>query len=194
MHARELELLLPSLSGRTSADLDLRFRELRKLRMLPTGGRGRHAPEIGAEHVATILIAVAGASKAIDAAYAVTRFAGLGEVGSAGETFAEALTDILDSEELARVVKSVRLCHSHTFAEIEYDGGRPARRFFQEEDIAKMEKGLGTVEGFAGASIMDQTVIGGAVIHQLSIDLNEDDEEGELVIEASGPTETEGRK
>lgn len=192
MHARELELLLPAYSGRTTADLDIRFRKLREMRMLPVGGRGRHAPDLDAEHVATILIGVAGTGKASEAAWAVTQFAPLRQLGAAGETFAEALTAIIADPALANEVRSVRLCHHPVFAEIEYCNDRPACRFFKEEDRAKMEDGLGKAEGFAGAAIIDQTVIGGAVIHQLSIDLN-DEEEGELAAEDGASVEKEAR-
>lgn len=177
MRARDLELLLPTLSGHTAADLDLRFRELRKMRMLPTGGRGRHAPDITAEHVATILIAVAGSTKAIEAARAVLDFAPLREVEGGGETFAEALTTILNDEDLAGVVGAVRLCRTLNFAEIEYENGAPTRRFFNDEAIEKI-KSIGTagVLAYGTTTIVDQTVIGAGIIHQLAIDLADTDD------------------
>ncbi|WP_029004761.1 hypothetical protein [Azorhizobium doebereinerae] len=179
MHARHFEMLLQTLSGRTASDLDLRFRELRKMRMLPTGGRGRHAPDIDAEQASTILIGVAGASRASEAARAVLDFAPLREIGPAGDTFGEALATLLGDVDLAGAVNCVRLCHTNLIAEIEYDGAHPTRRFFREADIPKiLEVGEGGVKAFGTTGILDQAVIGGALIHQFAFDLGHEDDEG----------------
>jgi hypothetical protein len=53
------------------------MRKLREARLLPTGGRGPHAPEIGPREAATVLIAVCASRQAVDAADAVRVFASL---------------------------------------------------------------------------------------------------------------------
>lgn len=98
------------------------------------------------------------------------------EIGVAGETFGEALANLLDDEDLAGAVKCVRLCHTNFVAEIEYDGPHVIRRFFREADIPNIEKiGEAGPEMFGTMGIRDQSVIGGGLIHQFAIDLNDDD-------------------
>lgn len=157
MIARDLERLLPEISGRTTADLEIRFRKLREMRLLPVGGRGRHAPDLDAEHVATILLAVAGARKATDAAYAAMHFARLREGGREdGVLLPEALAEMLASAECAADVQQIVLCKSYLLAVIHCS----ALRVFALPDICRDMPG-----------IVDQTVIGGDLVRRLAAHL-----------------------
>ncbi|MGH6924590.1 MAG: hypothetical protein ACRED5_12700 [Propylenella sp.] len=190
MRAREFEKLICGFSNRSRADLDVRTRKLREHRMLPVGGRGLHAAQIGPRDAATMLIAVSGSKNAVDAVTAVMTFAPLVPIGGrtrsfAGcETLSEAIEDMLAKPALADRVLEVRFI---------LPPASDAGRFIRHEAIAAIrwtENEVGqscyyTTEAFASeiddtdslgqGSIRDEVVIGGGVIHQLSLDLPGDD-------------------
>jgi hypothetical protein len=103
VNLRDLERLLVFLMNVSESDLDQRARRLRAARMLPQGGHGVNAPQISAEHAATMLIGVAAAARPGQVCEAVLKYAPMraecpDEWGFAGkQTFGEALTHILDT-------------------------------------------------------------------------------------------------
>lgn len=112
MRARELEVLLATLTPRSGSDLATRTQKLRDAKMLPVGGRGPHAPNISARHAANILMACAGCRNSVDSAEAVRAYSNLIPLSdaknsfAAAETFGNALAIALGSMRLAaRVLK-----------------------------------------------------------------------------------------
>lgn len=56
MRARSLELRLAKMLDYPEGQIDQRLRELRTFGLIPTGGRGVHAPQIDATHAAAMLL------------------------------------------------------------------------------------------------------------------------------------------
>lgn len=169
MRGRELEKYLAGVTRLTESDLEVRFGELRKLRMLPSGGRGLSAPNLTREHVATALIGLA-AGKAIEAARAVMDFAALPEVDDAGnredygETFAEALTAAIESEPKAALIADVVIDKTVISATINYEDGG-VRRFSSDrtKDLRKTYL------------LSDRIVISGRLLLLLANELDNED-------------------
>ncbi len=115
MTARELERCLHGLTMWTPTDTTERLRRLREMRMLPVTGRGLSAAQIGPEHAATILIAMAAAERAPDAAFAASTYGALppesgryaDPIGT--ENFGDALATILGDINIAARVQSLRV-------------------------------------------------------------------------------------
>jgi hypothetical protein len=112
MRARELELLLGEWTPRSKSDLDIRMRKLREARLLPIGGRGPYAPEVGPREAATVLIAICASRQAVDAADAVRVFASLrpkfnDEAFEGAGTLSEALAAALASPAAAKRVAHI---------------------------------------------------------------------------------------
>jgi hypothetical protein len=112
MRVRELELLLGQLTPRSKSDLDIRMRKLRQADLLPKGGRGPNAPNIGARDAAMMIIAICCSRHAVDAADAVPVFASLlpeynDEAFEGAGTFAEALTAALARPETAKRIRDI---------------------------------------------------------------------------------------
>lgn len=167
MRARQLEFVLGHLAKKTPADLDVRMRGLRQLGLLPTGGRGLNAPDVDASHVSAMLLAVAGAARAVEGAKAAQEFGMLKEHGAdVPQTLVEALTALLDDDEAAFAVEAVRINRTHVTARIAFTDGRSERLFFRE--------GIDTghkPEKYGSAGISEEVRIGGGTVHQLAIDL-----------------------
>lgn len=108
VRAREFGIWLAENTGYSHSEIDQRLRKLREDGIIPTGGRGLNAPQLGYPHTAAMLIALCGTETAVDAADAFHRFARLvphGEGPFSGcKNFHEALTGIL-----ARTHKPVRV-------------------------------------------------------------------------------------
>lgn len=90
MRGKQLERLLTTEMQRNPSDLDLRGRALREAKLIPTGARGPHAPELSPSDAAAFLIGAVGARNATDAAAGVHVFGPLVPVGGPGESFREA--------------------------------------------------------------------------------------------------------
>ena len=175
MTGKELERLLESLTPLSERDLDARGRELRKMRMVPSGGRGLNAPEFGPEHMANFLLAVAGTDNASHAARAVMDYAPL--VPSDGryngfavaETFADAITEMFARPEAANSVKKIRICRSHPIAEIRWEqSGEEMRTFYVQEDAGEVNPA-----GIGGASMTVWAEIGPGLIKQVHIEIED---------------------
>jgi hypothetical protein len=133
VNARDFERLLQQQGG-SSAKLDATTRRLRARGLLPSGGRGSNAPEIGPAEAAVILIAFAGSLKGTEAD---ARFEKLQVLRSApGTTFAcslvEALASYLANPSRYPRLTKIRISKTHRYAAFEYkDGGQeeflPAR-------------------------------------------------------------------
>lgn len=117
MRTSELMRLLEKYTPRTPADLDIRGRELRSARLIPSGPRGRHAPHLDAAAVANVLVAVAASSNASQCVTAATEFLNLELIGSPAEGFGsqirlnDALVAALSESNLAAKVDEIRLIH-----------------------------------------------------------------------------------
>jgi hypothetical protein len=112
MRARELELLLGKFTPRSKSDLDIRMRKLREAKLLPTGGRGPHAPHIGPREAATMLIAICASRQAVDAAKAVGVFSSLSaeyneDAFHGALAFPDALTLALSNAKAAKEISYI---------------------------------------------------------------------------------------
>ena len=180
MRVREFEHCIASITPWSVSDLDQRTRRLREHRMLPTGGRGTNAPEMAPEHAATLLIALGGAERAVDAHKAVLEYAPMVPKDTNGrdflgsETFAEALTDILSDGALADRVEEIRICRSWEEATITYrtETGNIERQRYAPADQPE------TGYGFA---VRNEIVFGAGFISQVALDLSQPPEDGEWV-------------
>jgi hypothetical protein len=180
MTGKELERLLEHLTPLNARDLDARARELRKMRMVPSGGRGPNAPKYGLGDVATFLISIAGTDNATHAALAVMDYAPLvpssgtysGFVGA--ETFAEAITAIIAKPEIAEKVKKIRVCRSFPITEICFEqSGEEKRAFYVAEgndDFPPQAVGSSTMTVWAE--------IGPALIKSIVLEMDSEEEGG----------------
>ncbi|MGF7177013.1 hypothetical protein [Azospirillum doebereinerae] len=152
---------MTTLAGWPASDLDVRTRQLRERAMLPKGGRGLHAPDIGPDHAATILIAMAAASKAVDAGARVLDYWGLASVaildGLGAATFHEGLTAVLSDPGLAGRVDCVRVCRSWPEARIGIQG---TEHVYRNPCVPTGKPG-----------VWEDLTFDGALIHQLAITL-----------------------
>jgi hypothetical protein len=105
------------------------MRKLREARLLPTGGRGPHAPEIGPREAATVLIAICASRQAVDAADAVRAFASLrpkfnDEAFEGAGTLSDALAAALASPAAAKRVRRIQFSLPGRFDE-QFSTGYP---------------------------------------------------------------------
>lgn len=110
------------------SDVEQRARLLREGGLLPHGGRGKTSPHVMARDVATLLLGLAAAGRAVDVVTVVNRYRGLRSSSSnafanAPDFFA-ALTLILEDGEFLRVVDRVEVCRSWPEAVIVYRKGK----------------------------------------------------------------------
>lgn len=181
MRVREFEFLITGvLTGWSRSDVDQRTRRLRKMRMLPTGGRGLNAPAIEAEHAANILIALAAAEKAVGVHDAIMNYAPMvtrprspGDFDFLGcKSFAETLTKILDTPAVANRIKEISICRSWPEATIIYQ---------TSEGESKQEHYTPAGQSASGCLVQNNIVISGMVLEQFAIDLKQPNEDGEWV-------------
>ena len=145
--------------------------------LLPQGGHGRHAPTVGPEAAATLLLGMAASEKAVDAPNAVIEYAQIVPVSERGEpvsiknafagceTFGEALTAILRDPKLASEVDSVEVNRSWVGATIRYRNMKEQRY---------LPKG-----GNAGPNQAVVVVtLAGSLLAQIALDLEDDDDSG----------------
>jgi hypothetical protein len=179
MRAREFELAIQkmtesveaeaiSLTRSSPSDLDIRMRELRQGKMLPTGGRGLNAPAITADHAATILIALKGSTKSVDAALAVNHFA---ELVDGDKSFAEALTELLKDQEAAATVDRVELNRTAISASIFFKDGKVS--WYLPPDVDRGDH----PEMYGRGRMYDLGVIGAGALKHAAILLQETDED-----------------
>ena len=186
MTGKELERLLGSLTALTATDLDLRTRKLRGARMVPVGGRGPHAPDYQAEHVATFLICIGGTESPSDAANAVLAYAPLRYVGVqfggflAEDTLADAITRCLADPRLAATVQAIRFCRSWPMVEMEYDeaGQRRVARYLTETDLEAANDEPVSLASVGASTIRSECVIGGGLLQQIAIELSDEERGG----------------
>lgn len=181
MNLRDLERLLQFLMNISASDLDQRARRLRAARMLPQGGHGVNAPQISAEHAATMLIGVTAAARPGQVCEAVLQYAPMpadhpDEWGFAGnQTFGEALTYILDNPRLwpgkrsgkKTRVDRVEICCDAPEATIFYDnqdGEEVPYRYAVDPDHRY--------------PIRRNVTIGASALTQIALDLKEEIESG----------------
>ena len=198
MNSKDLERFLVTLGPWGATDVDQRTRNLRVARMLPTGGgRGPNAPEITAENAATVLISLAVSDRAVDAVQSVLTYAplqpatgmkidGYAADGFAGrETFAEALTLILEDYGYKYGIEEVVVCRTWPMARITRkapDGEIQHFKYGYDGSMAASEAGYRT------STVRVETRFSGGFLHQLAIDLrgNHPVAPGEWVSEVEG--------
>lgn len=112
---KQLERRLETQTPWGPSELDQRTRRLREAGILPSAGRGRHAPDLCAADIATILLSLA----APLAVSAVATAKALAAIPCAdGRVLLDVLTEILnDADELSRVAE-IRIFKSWPRAEI----------------------------------------------------------------------------
>lgn len=149
---------------------------LRSANMLPSGGRGRHAPDITVEQAAMFALAVAAAESVADAVKVALPLAGL--ENNQEVKLIDRLSGFILDLDAARSCEYVHLLPSARMAVVTYaDGG--AREWFFAQGRWEDEKFVPSAQGqgFAGRI----GYIGGAVFAQMAIDFADQDDEGELV-------------
>ncbi len=140
MRARSLELNLVNTEAVGAADIDGRNRALRALDLLPTGGRGPHAPNISPEHAAYMLLGLGSASVAADAGRAAKRYASfVNPAAPKAGTLLIYLTDLLSHPDAANKIEEVRMCRTHPWVMIVAADGqrviyRPIRTGRESDD------------------------------------------------------------
>jgi hypothetical protein len=169
MKAADLERLIASVSkGRVRTDAAQRMRVLRNLGLIPSGGRGPNAPEIGPEHCASFVIAVGGATVASEAGRAVLNFAPLIPHDPMwGGTLREVLVRAFEEPEIGRRIKELRFLHEEIEVQMMWrdEEGELHHTFFRPED------GSDVMDHDRGA-IGDETFISGKVIAEIIADLH----------------------
>lgn len=76
MIGKDFERLLGQVAGIPATEVEQRMRDLRRLDLLPKGGRGPHAPNIEEQHMATAILGLV-ARRAVDAGEVALRAASL---------------------------------------------------------------------------------------------------------------------
>ena len=165
MRARQFEILMATLGGWSSSDLDVRTRQLRGCELLPKGGRGPHAPEINAEHAATILLAMAVAPRAVDAGTRLPPYLSmvgpdpLDGQGSIG--FREALAKVLADPAFTSGIEAVSVCRSAPQARISLEVKGAIQEF-----VYCNPANPAVIPG-----IREDLTFSGALLHQFSFNL-----------------------
>jgi hypothetical protein len=164
------------LGGWPESDASQRARRLRESRMLPSGGHGVNAPHIGAEHAATLLIGLAACRTAADVVPSVATYAPMIPVGTVDGsdflgcgTFADAMEKILGSYDPAKPIARVIVHRSWPQAEIYWRKGRSG------VDQKQTYRPAESKEVGYGFLLSESVTIDGALLHQLSIDLDDRD-------------------
>jgi hypothetical protein len=123
--ARDLERLLTA-QGVGGAKMDAITRKLRESGRLPKGGRGPHAPTIGPNEAATILIAVAGSAKGNEADARVGKLESLRSTSGdhAKRTLLEVLALLLKEPSELQDVAEVRVARTQRRAAVHFVDGR----------------------------------------------------------------------
>jgi hypothetical protein len=150
---RDLERFLAG-NGVDAAKIDAITRKLRDSGRLPKGGRGVHAPQIGARETAIILVAVAGCSKGLEADARMEKLEGLRSKSGkgAGTPLVEAIEALLLDRTRLKKVTSVRV-------------GRTARQatiYFRDKTVEEFlparprdQEGRFWVEGVLPGSLLE---------------------------------------
>ena len=169
MRARTLELTLAAMGAGSSAALDLCNRELRRVQLLPVGGRGLNTPEIDQRGAAAMLIGLASSAVASQAGDTALTYAGfIDPLKRKDGTLLDFLTKILGDPALASEVDEIRVCRTRPWAMVVgRDGGKrtfhPAKPTFSGDP--NKHNRLGGREEY---------VIGSVLLHQIAIDFKEE--------------------
>lgn len=123
MKARDLERLLIE-RGAGAAKIDAITRRLRQIGRLPKGGRGQHAPEVGAAESAAMLLSLAGSTKGAEAELRLAKLEALPGPASEGcPTLLGAITSLLESGKRLTGLVEVRVSRTSRRAVFIYDDG-----------------------------------------------------------------------
>ena len=132
MIVRELERVLVA-CGADASPLDVVTRQLRECGALPIGGRGKHAPQIGPQEAASVLLSyVATASVAGAVPTALLRMKDLARPQKMparhGSSFVNVVATLLGDPAAAAEIEEVRVCRNMPLADIVY-ADRAVERF-----------------------------------------------------------------
>jgi len=127
MKARSFErALAQEYQAATPAALDLCMRELRRVGLVPVGGRGPNAPDLNFENVAAILIGLACssiASQSGDKAKAYSKF--VDPKNPKGPTLIQTMAALFADQQHAADFDEIRFCRTRPRVEfVQQDGGR----------------------------------------------------------------------
>ena len=172
MHGGQLHRLLMGgiLVPFRSAEIDHTSRALRAAGLMPIGGRGPHAAQLTAQHVANLIVGMNAPTASRSAEFVVTwnsTSPADGEAyGFAGcETFGEALTAILEDSNDRLEVANVVINLDWPQAEINLDDGRKFK-FGSPEDARRL--------GYTTTASHRQFFIGPGALSQIAIHLQEE--------------------
>jgi hypothetical protein len=194
VNSKQVERLVSKLGPRSAPDLHLRFQLLRDAGLLPTGGRGPHAPDLNDTEISLSLLAAGGSRKAVDVVQAVKAFAGLVPVHGTDASFAraptllDALTAAVATRAAARSVERIMLW------QVPFEGADLQRRIpaadilwregkesctaqYLPPDIAKEVRKARNARW--GTMMHDVVIFGPGLLHQIVIE-REDPEHGLL--------------
>lgn len=183
MTGKDLERLMAALlRDRTEAELARIGTELRKLSLLPSGGRGPNAPLLSPGQVGIWLVAEAAAPLYSGAGRAAIRLLPMVPVGglsrsfASSETFAMALSAVFESVESAHLVRKIRVCEDVPAGQILWKNGEEvSSALYLEPELA----GKTTKPESLGASTrLRWAEIGPGIIQQVSFGLHDSEGPG----------------
>jgi hypothetical protein len=170
MKARYFErCLAETYLAATPATLDILMRELRRVGLVPVGGRGNNAPDISPRNVAAILIGRGCASVASGAGERVLQYCELVQPAKADapkliDALAEYLSDSEDTE-----LEEVRISRHHWRAEFVYRDGTSIIYLPPGADL-KDDDPYGIIGDGRGRFCRDEFVISSLMICHIAID------------------------
>lgn len=151
--------------------------ELRNAGLIPKGGRGPHAPVAKPHEMAIFVLAAAGANRVSDAAKDAQALAGV--VDSHGNSLLSILSEAFLDDAKAHAIYHIRVFSHIPMAEVTFreglGGGRYERFFSPAKWQAVQFFPDAEGQGFVGP----MGHIGGAIIHQIALDLASTNEPAE---------------
>jgi sulfur relay (sulfurtransferase) complex TusBCD TusD component (DsrE family) len=165
---KQFERKMARWSHFTPAHLQVVMTSLREAGMIPAGGRGPHAPELGFENVAYALLGASTAGTASEASHAAATYYRLHAFGPPFEghpSLGSALTAILTDGDRARRVLSLEIITSWPKAIIRMRGSTTDCVYGYDAVEAARDAGFRTTPVYASVTFK------GGVLHQLHIDM-----------------------
>ncbi len=162
MKVRELARLL-TVHGAPASFTDTVIRVLHSESKLPIGGRGPHAPAIGADEAAWVLVGLASTDVAAQAGHGLNRQLSLSLYGSEparhDRDFTGAVQIILGNPEWAAAVAEIRVGRSYPLSQIVYADGH-VERFT-----------VGGQRAFGTTTFRSEGILPGGLLHQVAHEL-----------------------
>lgn len=182
MKITDCQMLMVSIGGASPKRLEAIATELRNAALLPKGGRGPWAPEVGGSEVSAFLLAVAGAERVQDAVATAQLLSGLVNPIT-GEGLIDRLSAYVTGGRDIVGLRHIRVSAAARTAEVtvQSENGHRSVEYFCHTDAIAC---VGFEPTSQGAGYIGRIGhIGGALLHQISIEFRQTDEEleGEIV-------------